>query len=145
MPIRTGLIVGLLTLAGCSGGGVSSFTVAVHAPTGPAPGAGICKPNQPCTLMGTIELQRRTGMNSWASLSNGQACAPLLVSNSVYRRARHWSGKRVTVSGTAFTRLPDPRDAISTVQYRDRWLPSSICGESDLVLYVENVTQASQN
>lgn len=140
MSFRAGLTIAALALAGCSPGGASNLTLTSPASIGMVPGAGVCAADKPCELTGIIMLQYRSGNNSWASLSDGGGCAPLLLPKSVYQKWRYWSGKRVRVIGTALTHTPDSEYAVvSMALYRDRWLPASICGESNLVIYVDRI------
>lgn len=139
MSFRSGLTIALTLLAGCSSGGVSTVTITPRASTGPVPGAGVCLADQPCTLTGTMMLERRSGDNSWAALSQGEACAPLLLPESAYQKSRFWNNKQVRVSGTALARGPVASPEILLLQYRDRWLSPSICSKSDLVLYVDEI------
>lgn len=141
MSFRPGLTVAAVLLASCSTGGVSTITLTPQAASGPVPGAGTCTPDQPCTLTGTVTLERRSGNNSWAALSQGQggACAPLLLPEVTYQAARSWNNKRVRVKGTTLARGPTAAPEILLLQYRDRWLSPSICSESELVLYVDEL------
>lgn len=141
MSHRVGLTVAVLLLAGCSTGGIYSLTMATKATPGPVPGAGVCTPDKPCELTGTVTLERRTGNNSWAALSQGGGCAPLLLPESIYREWRRWDNKHVRVSGIALARVPPASPEIIQLQYRDRWLSPVICGESDLVLYVNEIVR----
>lgn len=143
MSHRVGLTVAVLLLAGCSTGGVSVVTAAPRALTGPVPGAGVCTPNKPCELTGTVTLAPHTGNNSWAALSQreGGECAPLLLPESTYREWRRWDNKRVRVSGIALARGPAASPDIIQLQYRDRWLSPLVCGASDLVLYVNQIVK----
>lgn len=141
MSFRAGLAVIATLLAGCSSDKVSHLTITLHAASGPAPGAGTCVANQPCQLTGTLLLQHRSATRSWAVISQNGACAPLLLSASVYEKWRRWNNKQVRASGTALARGP-ASDEIDQLQYRDRWLSPHICGESALTLYVDKLTLA---
>lgn len=142
MSFRLGLTIATVLLASCSPAGVSTITLTPRAAGGSVPGAGVCVPDQPCTLTGTVTLERRSGNNSWAALSQGGACAPLLLPDATYQATRSWNNKRVRVSGTALARGPAASPEVLLLQYRDRWLSPSICSESDLVLYVDELVAA---
>lgn len=139
MYIRAGLIALLHLLANCSGGGGSVVTIAPQAAREPLPQIKACPPDQPCTLTGMLTIERRSGDNSWAVLSQGDACAPLLLPSSIYQAWRFWNGKKVRVSGTALSRGPAAPPEILLLQYRDRWLSPSVCSASDSVLYVNTL------
>ena len=141
MSFRAGLMIAAVLLASCSSGRVSRVTITPHAASGPVPGAGTYAADRPCELTGTLTLERRSGDNSWAALSQGGACAPLLLPTSTYEKWRSWDHKRVRVSGTMITRGSAPPEVL-LVQYRDRWLSPSICSESDLALYVDKMVVA---
>lgn len=141
MSLRAGLAIMALPLAGCSTAEVSAVTVTSRPAVRPILGSGVCDVDQPCVLTGTVTLERRSGSNSWASLLQNGACAPLLLPESTYAAPQRWNNKRVTVTGTALARGPAASDILS-LQYRDRWLSPSICSESLLALYVDKIVLA---
>lgn len=139
MSFRPGLTVAVALLAGCSPGGVSHVTIMPQTATGPVPAASVCVPDKPCVLTGAVTIERRGGDNSWAALAQEEACVPLLLPPATYEAWRSWNDKRVRVGGTALARGPAASPEIIRLQYRDRWLSPSICSESDLVLYVDEI------
>lgn len=141
MPIRTGLILAVVLLTSCSSGGVSHVTVTARAAEGSL--TSLCTADKPCALTGTLTLERRSGNHSWATLSQGDACAPLLLPASTYNNSPRWKDKQVRVSGTALARGPALPEVI-LLQYRDRWLSPSVCSASDLVLYVDEIVAANK-
>lgn len=90
-----------------------------------------------------VTLERRTGNNSWAALSQGGGgCAPMLLPESAYGDVRRWNNKRVRVRGTALLRGPALPEVL-LLPYRDRWLSPSVCSESALALYVYKIELAN--
>lgn len=98
-----------------------------------------CEPGAKCVITGLATVVHRTGTYSWASISVGDHCIPLLLPDNYYRQSRRWTGRLLRVTGTALPRGPAPTSEVLQVQYRDRWLFPIICGQSDVVLYADTL------
>lgn len=142
MHLYSGPLMAMVLVTACAAPDYSPVTLRTSTAGAPPAALMSCAADQPCELTGTLTLQRRSGTNSWAALSQGPACAPLLLPESVYRSWRSWNGKRVHVRGTALGRGPNSAPEILQVKYRDRWLAPIICGESARVLYVDEIARA---
>lgn len=137
MHVYARLTILTVLLSACSPRTYNSVSASTSIATNALPRLAGCAPNRTCELVGTLTLRRGTGTYSWAALSNGDACAPLLMPERVYAEWRRWDGKRVRVRGTALARPSwDPPELLQ-VQLRDRWLFSNVCAGSDLALYVD--------
>lgn len=144
MPVHSRLIpAALLLLTACSPARYNAITVRQVERTGTVPGTGLCRPDQPCELTGTVMIVPRAANRSLATLTQGgTACLPLLLSDKLYTTWRRYDGKQVRVTGTALERGSMSSSDIDQVQYRDRWLSPHICGESALALYVDEIALA---
>ena len=98
-----------------------------------------CAPNAACELGGVIQLQILPGDSSVATIDQARSsCVPLLVDAAVFRSARRWNDKNVRVTGTALPKVQSDEDTV-LLQYRDRWLQPFVCGDSEIVLYVDRI------
>ena len=98
-----------------------------------------CEAGSKCVITGLVTVVHRTGTNSWASITVGDHCIPLLLSDNYYQQSRRWTGKLLRVAGTALPRGPASSPEVLQIQYRDRWLFPIVCGQSDIVLYVDTL------
>lgn len=138
MHVHAGLIGVALLFAGCTEPSASVVAASASGATTLPPGLAACVAGRSCELVGVATVERRGGTYSWASLSQDEACVPLLLSEDEYRRWRELNGKSVRARGTALSRGPSAPDVVQ-VQLRDRWLFTNICGESDLALYSDTL------
>jgi O-succinylbenzoate synthase len=99
----------------------------------------VCVAGQSCTLTGLLGIQVATGNYSVASLEPKDGpCVPLLLSKAMSQKYRKLDGKPVTISGEALAKAA-VADGVVEIQYRDRWLQTGFCGQSDIVIYVDRV------
>lgn len=100
---------------------------------------GACTDGTPCELAGALTLHSEPGVATTASIGQVQSgCIPLLIPSEIGANPKRWEGKQVRVFGTALARARGPIE-VTRVRYRDRWLLEGICGNSDIVVYVDRV------
>lgn len=131
MHLRSGLALALIAPASCT-------TPKVEHVTNRAERIGPCQPNTGCELAGLLVLQAEPGSYNTASIDQVHGtCVPLLVPASLQAGRHRWQGKRVRLTGTALARVAAP--GVVRIQYRDRWLSEGICGNSEIVVYVDQI------
>lgn len=121
-----------LALTACAGQSTSIVT-------GRPERVGSCVPEQPCELAGEFLLHHEPGNYNTATIDQAHTtCIPLLVPETLFKDYDRWQQKKVRIVGTALARAATAPD-VSRIKYRDRWLLEGICGNSDIVVYVDKI------
>ena len=101
---------------------------------------GPCTDQAPCELAGVLTLQAEPDAVSATIDQSRSSCVPLLLSERIAADQRRWDGKRVRVTGISLDRIRVEPD-VTRVRYRDRWLMEGVCGNSNIIVYVNSLSR----
>jgi hypothetical protein len=95
-----------------------------------------CQADALCSLTGRI-MVISGGSESVGVIDTPNGCVAAALPQPIYRNYRHWNGKTVTITGTAYLQPEFPMGVIS-YQVRDRMVATGACS-SKIVIYVDKI------